>query len=98
MARHPVETFVGVGALRGGDVLLREVPYRLTRWVEDDPLTVASSPRSDVEGTIDITGIAEATVLAGVDDLTLWLEDGRGLAITLTSSTGHVVARGLPGV
>jgi hypothetical protein len=28
MARRTVETFVGVGALRGGDMLLREVPYR----------------------------------------------------------------------
>ena len=27
----------------------------------------------------------------------LWLEDGRGLRIRLTSTTGHVVGRGLPG-
>ena len=98
MARRTVETFVGVGALRSGDVLLRDVPYRLTRWVEDDPLPTPDAPQSAVDGTIDITGIAEAAVLAGVDQLTLWLEDGRGLRITLTSSTGHVVGLGLPGV
>jgi hypothetical protein len=96
MTRRTVETLVGVGALRGGDVLLREVPYRLTRWV-DDAAPAAATPHEELDGTIDITGIAEATVLAGVDDLMLWLEDGRGIAITLTSSTGHVVARRLPG-
>jgi hypothetical protein len=93
MAKRTVETLVGVGALRGGDVLLREVPYRLTRWV-DDAVPVAGQ-HEELDGNIDITGIAEATVLAGVDDLVLWLEDGRGIAITLTSSTGHVVARRL---
>lgn len=98
MARRPVETFVGVGALRGGDVLLRKVPYRLTRWIEDDVVPPAGAVRTAFDGTIDINGIAEATVLAGVENLTLWLEDGRGLPITLTSSAGHVVGRGLPGV
>ena len=94
MSKRAVETLVGVGALRGGDVLLREVPYRLTRWV-DDVVAPPGAAYDALEGTIDITGLAEATVLAGVDDLTLWLEDGRGVAITLTSSGGHVVARPL---
>jgi hypothetical protein len=97
MAKRTVETFVGVGALRGGDVLLRDVPYRLTRWIDDEPLPPPGTPRTAIDGTIDIAGIGEATVLAGVDDLTLWLEDGRGLRIRLTSTTGHVIGRGMPG-
>ena len=94
MARRTIETLVGVGELRGGDVVLRQVPYHLTRWVDDSVRSPGVSDEA-LDGTIDVTGIAEVTVLAGVDDLTLWLEDGRGVAITLTSSGGHVVARPL---
>lgn len=93
MAKRPVGTFVGVGALRSGSVLLREVPYRLTEWIEDDVVNREGTPATAFDGVIDITGIAEATVLAGADNLTLWLEDGRGLPITLTSTLGHIVGR-----
>ena len=45
-------------------------------------------------GRIDITGIAEALVLAGPGNLTLTLEDGRRLAFDLTNSGGGIVGRG----
>jgi hypothetical protein len=48
---------------------------------------------------LDISGIAEATVLAGVGDLVLELEDGARMTVELTSSTGHFVVRSLgPGL
>jgi hypothetical protein len=45
-------------------------------------------------GHIDITGIAEAVVLAGPRALTLTLEDGRRLAFELTGTGGGIVGRG----
>jgi hypothetical protein len=47
-----------------------------------------------IEGHIDITGIAEAVVLAGSESLTLRLQDGRWLAFSLTGTGGGIIGRG----
>ena len=46
--------------------------------------------RGMVDGHIDITGIAEAVVLAGPGALTLTIEDGRRLLFQLTNSAGGI--------
>jgi len=48
---------------------------------------------ASIDGHIDITGLAEAIVLAGPGSLTLTLEDGRRLAFQLTGSGGGIVGR-----
>jgi hypothetical protein len=84
----------GIGAIHAGDVLLRTTRYELSLWSDDgqaapeDREAVAS-----VEGHIDITGIAEAVVLAGPGTLTLTLEDGRRLVFELTGTQGAIVGR-----
>lgn len=86
----------GTGAIHAGDVLLRTTTYELSVWADD------RQPASDkdleagasIEGSIDITGIAEAVVLAGPGALILTLEDGRRLAFELTGTGGAIVGRG----
>jgi hypothetical protein len=53
-----------------------------------------SGAAASIDGHIDITGIAEAVVLAGPGTLTLTIEDGRRMAFDLTSSAGGIVGRG----
>jgi hypothetical protein len=86
----------GVGAIHAGELLLRTTAYELSLWSDDqlgasgeDPEEVAS-----IDGHIDITGIAEAVVLAGPGTLTLTIEDGRRMAFQLTGSGGGIVGRG----
>ena len=91
MARRVVESLTGVGEIFAGDVLLRSTPYKLTVFQEDEHLAAPAAP--NVDGHIDITGIAEAVVLAGPQDLTLRLEDGRRLPFTLKDTGGHIVGK-----
>ena len=97
MPRRLLESMRGVGAIHAGDLLLRTTTYELSLWSDDDqprpPAEVVTSIAT-VDGHIDITGIAEAVVLAGPGTLTLTLEDGRRLAFQLTSSGGGIVGRG----
>jgi hypothetical protein len=57
----------------------------LSRSSEPDPDGSGQAPRTTTSGHIDITGIAEAAVLAGPGNLTMTLEDGRRLAFDLTN-------------
>jgi hypothetical protein len=91
MAPRVVESLSGVGEIYAGDVLLRSTPYRLSVLRDDD--SPADAIASRIEGHIDITGMAEATVLVGPQALTLRLEDGRRLEFTLTSSGGTIVGK-----
>jgi hypothetical protein len=91
MTRHLLDTVRGVGAVHAGDVLLRTTSYELSIWsaggsAPDDP----DDALPKIEGHIDITGIAEAAVLAGPGTLTLTLDDGRRLSFKLTSSGGAI--------
>jgi hypothetical protein len=96
MDKRLVESLNGVGALYAADTLLRSVPYKLALWSEGDPSATDASPGkvTSIDGHIDITGIAEAVVLAGPEKLFLQLEDGRRLRVQLTSSAGAIVGRG----
>ena len=91
MAPRVVESLSGVGEIYSGDVLLRSTPYRLSVLRDDDSPADATIPK--IEGHIDITGIAEATVLAGPQALTLCLEDGRRLEFAITNTGGTIVAK-----
>ena len=96
MTRRLVESVNGVGAIHARDVLLRTTAYTLSIWWDDEPPVPGDDSRavSTIDGHIDITGIAEAVVLAGPGTLTLTIEDGRRLAFHLTSSGGSIVGHG----
>jgi hypothetical protein len=92
MAKRLLESLNGVGAIHGDDVLLRTAAYTLSLWSDDTPTAPGETPKVvAIDGHIDITGIAEAVVMAGPDQLTLTLEDGRRLTFQLTSSSGSIV-------
>lgn len=92
MSRHLVEQLSGVGAIYSDDVLLRAAKYELSVWSES--ATRRAADPTSIEGRIDIAGMGEAIALAGADSLTLRLEDGRRLPITLVGSSGRVIGRG----
>ena len=93
MARRLVESLTGIGPIHAGDQLLRTTKYNVSVWWDDEPPQPGddSRPVATVDGHIDISGIAEAVVLAGPGALTLTLKDGRRLAFHLTSSGGSIV-------
>jgi hypothetical protein len=95
MARRALESLVGIGEIYAGDVLLRRTRYDLSLWTDDLPSSAAGSGAATVhaEGHVDITGIGEALVLAGPDQLTLRLEDGQRLRFRLTGSGGGIVGQ-----
>jgi len=82
MSRRVLESLQGFGDVYAGHVLLRRTQYDLKLWTD-----------AQVDGHIDITGISEALVLAGADQLTLRLQDGRRLRFTLTDTGGAILAR-----
>jgi hypothetical protein len=96
MTRRLLESLSGVGAIHAGELLLRVTPYELSLWSDDQAHAPGEDPKAGVsiDGHIDITGIAEAVVLAGPGTLTLTIEDGRRMAFQLTSSGGGIVGRG----
>jgi SnoaL-like domain len=95
MSRRAITISEGVGQLLGGDVLLREVLYRMSRSVDDGGMVRPSEAIGPLEGTIDVGDMAETVVLSGVDDLVLQLEDGQRIAIMLTSTHGRFQLRGV---
>ena len=96
MTRRLLESLSGVGAIHAGELLLRTTPYELAFWSDDRPASPGEDPDTvvSIDGRIDVTGIAEAVVLAGPGTLTLTIEDGRRMAFQLTSSGGGIVGRG----
>jgi hypothetical protein len=96
MARRLLESLSGTGAIHANGVLLRTTQYELSLWSDDQPpASDRDSTRvASIDGHIDITGIPEATVLAGAETLTLTIDDGRRLAFQLTSTGGSITAPG----
>jgi len=95
MTRRLLESLNGVGAIHADGELLRTTAYELSFWSRDQPNAPDDPPAvASIEGHIDITGIAEALVLAGPGTLTLTVEDGRRMAIQLTSTGGGIIGRG----
>ena len=95
MGRRLLESLSGVGAIHAGELLLRTTSYELSFW-SDEPAPPGEDPRTvtSIEGRIDITGIAEALVLAGPGRLILTIEDGRRMAFQLLNSGGGIIGRG----
>jgi len=96
MTKRLLESLSGIGAIHAGERLLRKARYELRLWSDDQAPAPPEDPQAvaRIDGHIDITGLAEAVVLAGPDILTLTIEDGRRIAFQLTSSGGDIAARG----
>jgi hypothetical protein len=88
-----VEQYAGIGSLRWGDRTVGPLPYRIARYqgMATSGLPVPGVHR--IEGIVTLDGVAEAAALVGAD-VTLELEDGRTLALTVTDSVGRVLAEG----
>jgi len=90
MARRLTKRLSGVGDIYSGKAPLRRaVAYQLEFWSDE-----TGAAGFSFTGTLTIGGIAEATVLAGADDLVLKLEDGHHLSFQLTGTGGEIVGRG----
>jgi hypothetical protein len=87
-----VEEYAGVGDLSAKGELIRQVRYRIARFqgfVEHSGLPIPGVHR--IEGSVDTT--ADLGPLVG-ESLTLRLEDGGAIAITIADTTGRVLAEG----
>lgn len=87
-----VEEYAGVGDLSAKGALIPQVRYRIARYqgfVEHSGLPIPGLHR--IEGSVDT-----ATDLAPLigESLTLRLEDGRAIGITIADTTGRVLAEG----
>ena len=87
-----VEEYAGVGDLNAKEAVIPQVRYRIARYqgfVEHSGLPIPGVHR--IEGSVDTT--RDLAPLVG-ESLTLRLEDGRALAITIADRTGRVLAEG----
>jgi hypothetical protein len=87
-----VEEYAGVGDLSAKGALIRQVRYQIARYqgfVEQSGLPIPGIHR--IEGSVDTT--TDLAPLIG-ESLTLRLEDGRAIAITIADPTGRVLAEG----
>ena len=88
-----VEEYAGVGSLRVRDRTLAAIPYRISRY---QGMAVSGLPIPGlhrIEGKLALAGFPEAAALVGAD-VTLELEDGRSLALTVADDSGRVLAEG----
>lgn len=88
-----VEEYAGVGSVRFRDRKFERIPYRISRFqgMATSGLPVPGLHR--IEGTLALDGMPEAAELVGAD-VTLELEDGRSLALSVADETGRVLAEG----
>ena len=88
-----VEQYAGVGALRWREGKVGPVPYRIARFqgMATSGLPIPGFHR--IEGVVTLDGMPEAAALVGAD-VTLELEDGRTLALTVADAAGRVLAEG----
>jgi hypothetical protein len=88
-----VEEYAGVGALRWQDRQVGRVPYRISRFQGMGLSGLPIPGLHRIEGTVALTGLADAAALVGAN-VTLDLEDGRSLALTVADADGRVLAEG----
>jgi hypothetical protein len=89
-----MEECAGVGALVREQDVFHPVPYRISRYQHVLPGSGMPVPGLHrIEGTVDLAAVGDAVELVGVT-LTLRLEDGRALGITLADRHGRVVTEG----
>ena len=88
-----VEEYAGVGSLRCGDRTIAAIPYRISRFqgMALSGLPIPGLHR--IEGTLALANVPAAADLVGAD-VTLELEDGRSLALTVADDSGRVLAEG----
>jgi hypothetical protein len=88
-----VEQYAGVGSLRCRDRTLAAIPYRISRYqgMATSGLPIPGLHR--IEGTLALATVPGAADLVGAD-VTLELEDGRSLALTVADESGRVLAEG----
>lgn len=88
-----VEEYAGVGALRWRDRTIGAIPYRISRFqgMAMSGLPVPGLHR--IEGTVTLASTADAAALVGAN-ITLDLEDGRTLSLTVADEHGRVLAEG----
>jgi hypothetical protein len=88
-----VEEYAGVGSLRVRDRTLGAIPYRIARYqgMAASGLPIPGLHR--IEGTLALASVPDAGGLVGAD-VTLELEDGRSLALTVADDSGRVLAEG----
>jgi hypothetical protein len=93
LALKLVEQYAGVGSVRCGDRTLAGVPYRISRYqgMALSGLPIPGSHR--IEGTLALADVPAAAGLVGAD-VTLELEDGRSLKLTVADESGRVLAEG----
>jgi len=87
-----VEECAGVGDLTANGDVIRQVRYRISRYqgiVEGSGLPIPGLHR--IEGSVDTA--ADLGPLVGAP-ITLRLEDGRALGITIAGTDGRVLAEG----
>lgn len=89
-----VEECAGVGDLLDGGALLGQVRYTISRYqgmLEGSGMPIPGLHR--IEGSTDFRVGHEQARLIGAP-LTLRLEDGRSLAVTLADREGRILAEG----
>ena len=88
-----VEEYAGVGSLRCGNRTLAAIPYRISRF---QGMAISGLPIPGlhrIEGTLALKNVPAAAELVGAD-VTLELEVGRSLALTVADDSGRVLAEG----
>jgi hypothetical protein len=88
-----VEEVSGVGALRWQNQRFGRVPYRISRFqgLSGSGMPIPGLHR--IEGVIELREVERSERLVGAS-LTLELEDGRSLNVTLADDAGRVLAEG----
>jgi hypothetical protein len=88
-----VEEYRGVGSLRVKERTIGAIPYCIHRYqgMALSGLPIPGLHR--IEGTLSLANVPEAAALVGAD-VTLDLEDGRSLALTVADEHGRVLAEG----
>ncbi|MGQ0733832.1 MAG: hypothetical protein ACT4QD_09275 [Acidobacteriota bacterium] len=94
MSRELIEELRGVGRVYAAGVLLRTTSYHLSVWHDKSGTDGRATTPRHIDGHIDITGMAEAIVLAGPEELVLEIADGRRLSFAMTGTGGAIVGRG----
>ena len=87
-----VEEYAGIGDLESRVESIPRVGYRIARYqgfIEQSGLPVPGVHR--IEGTLDTAANLEPLI---GQSLTLRMEDGRALAITIADTSGRVLAEG----
>ena len=88
-----MEECVGVGDLEHRGELLRRVRSRVSRYQGVAPTGMPVPGLHRVEGSIEVEPDGVSRDLVG-QPLTLRLEDGRAIAVTLASADGRILTEG----